>query len=370
MQQQFFPREPEFWFFHAGAVLLTAGLTLASALLWDQLRASVLLSSLAWMAPYTLAVLAFRWWYLRRHGRRPAAPPAMRRLVPAVVLYATVAGVLVMLAVTAVVAPFYWSEIYVPRLSSGLPLSPFQFVWRSALSGGFQTQLLIGAWIFVYVGATRNRAASVAELLNERLQGTLKEAQLSSLSNQLNPHFLFNALNNIRFMIHEDAGRADSTLVALSDLLRYSLESARCDTVPLQQELDMVGRYVAVVESQLERRLRFALTLAPGLRAWRVPPMLLQMLVENAVKHGIEPARRGGRLTVTLAEHGQLLTCRVVNDVDPAAPHAGAPAGMGIGLPNIERRLQLLYGGAAAVAVRRGDSEFDVTVSLPWERAQ
>ncbi|GJJ02269.1 hypothetical protein RugamoR64_28070 [Duganella rhizosphaerae] len=369
MQQQFFPRAPEFWFFHAGAMLLTAGLTLASALLWDQLSGNVLWSSLAWMPPYTLAVLAFRWWYLRRCGGR-RAPPAMRRLVPAVVLYATVAGVLVMLAVTAVMAPFYWTQMYVPQLRSGLLLSPFQFVWRSALSGGFQTQLLIGAWIFVYVGATRNQAASVAELLNERLQGTLKEAQLSSLASQLNPHFLFNALNNIRFMIHEDAGRADSTLVALSDLLRYSLESARCDTVPLQQEIAMVERYVAVVEIQLERRLAFALRLPPGLRAWRVPPMLLQMLVENAVKHGIEPARRGGRLTVTLAEQGQLLNCRIVNDVDPAAEHAGAAAGIGIGLQNIERRLQLLYGGAAGVALRRSATEFDVTVSLPWECAQ
>jgi LytS/YehU family sensor histidine kinase len=271
-----------------------------------------------------------------------------------------------MLAVAAALAPWYWDQMYVPQLSSGLRLSPFQFLWRYVLSGGFQTQLLIGAWIFVFIGASRSGAAARALLLNERLQVALKEAQLSSLSNQLNPHFLFNALNNIRFMIHEDAGRADRTLVALSELLRYSLEGARSDTLPLCREVEMVERYIAVAASQLEDRLDFTLELADGLRDWPVPPMLLQMLVENAVKHGIEPARHGGRVRVDIAEQDRRLVCSVVNDLD-ARSDAPQADGMGIGLRNIERRLQLLYGARATLAAGRRDGRFAATITLPRE---
>lgn len=104
----------------------------------------------------------------------------------------------------------------------------------------------------LYVGITSRRKTKQIEVVNLRLQNSLKEAELSSLSNQLNPHFLFNVLNNIRFMIHEDAINAEKMLMSLSGVLRYSLDSSKNDLVPLIEELDISRSYIDLIQIQFE----------------------------------------------------------------------------------------------------------------------
>lgn len=346
---------------------MVAILTLLSAALWKSLTAQVLATTLLWMLPYTLVVLAFRWAYERNAWQSMA----LARLVPVALIYATVAGIASVAAVTLAVAPFYWHEMYTPYMQTGLKLSASQYMLRNAVSGGLQSQLLICGWIFVYIGIRRSGRAYEAELLNGRLNASLREAQLASLSSQLNPHFLFNALNNIRFMVHENAQQAETMVLALSEILRYSLERGKRDKVALGEELDIVRRYITIAKTQYEERLSFAMQVAEGAERCQVPPMALQLLVENAVKHGIDDARDGGRVRVDAqVEDGRLILC-VVNDI-PA--HAGTPAAradsVGIGLRNIRDRLVLVYGDQAALNCTRSEAEFIARIVLPAEHMQ
>jgi glucose-6-phosphate-specific signal transduction histidine kinase len=361
MELKFFPHERQFWYCHAGAMAMVAVLTLLSAVLWKSLAAHVVVTTLLWMLPYTVAVLAFRWVYECRAWQ--SMP--LGRLVPVVLAYATAAGIVSVAAVTLAAAPFYWQEMYTPYMQTGLKLSPFQYMLRNAMSGGLQCQLLICGWIFAYIGISRSGRAYEAELLNGKLNASLKEAQLASLASQLNPHFLFNALNNIRFMVYENAQQAETNVLALSEILRYSLERGRHEKVALDEELDIVRRYITIAKTQYEDRLSFAMHVADGVGLCRVPPMALQLLVENAVKHGIDDARDGGRLQVEAYEEERQLILRVTNDV----PAGGARAGrVGIGLRNIRERLALVYGGRAALNCTRSGTEFAAQIALPVER--
>jgi LytS/YehU family sensor histidine kinase len=168
-------------------------------------------------------------------------------------------------------------------------------------------------------------------------------------------------------MIHEDGQRADTMLVGLSDMLRYTLAGDSRPKVRLAEELGIIERYIAIVGVQLEERLRFTMTIPAQLHDCLVPPLLLQILVENAVRHGIEPLRAGGSLTVTAADAGSHLRFMVVNDT-PATRAAGG-TGLGIGMRNIAQRLELLYGGAATHAVHATSGRHEVLLTLPREQA-
>ncbi len=354
----FFPRHAQFWRYHLAAMGFVVGVTLASIVLFGQLDAFNSSATLIWMPPYTLAVLGFRWLYLQRGW----AAYSMRRLIPLVVLYSLASGMAVMFSVSALMAPFFW-----PQLSAGHSGSAaWAHLARQVLSNGLQAQLFISAWAFVYLSAAAAERAREGELQNLRLQMSLKAAQLSQLAEQLNPHFLFNALNNIRFMIHEDGARADAMIVSLSEILRYSLESSQSGRSTLGQELEVVQAYISLMRSQLEQRLDFQLQLAPGLLACKMPPMALQLLVENAIKHGIEPLPQGGRLLLQVGEEGQDLLLRIGNE-KPLTQPGTARQGLGLGLPNIERRLQLLYGARASLQVHEQAQFFQVEMRLPKE---
>ena len=187
--------------------------------------------------------------------------------------------------------PFFWNGLAAWYAAQGAALVPGNYLMRTISGASLQAQVFICVWIFIYISHTGRRDARAQELANAQLQASLKEAQLRSLSNQLNPHFLFNSLNNIRFMIHEDPRQADAMLVGLSDILRYSLEGDRRSKVSLREEVAMIERYIAIAAVQLGERLRFTMDIPPHVLGCTVPPLLLQMLVENAVKHGVEPLR-------------------------------------------------------------------------------
>lgn len=361
MHFHWLPRQPAFWRYHFGALVFVLGVTLASGMIYGSLDAFSLTHSLAWTVPYTAAVLGFRGLVLSRawHQR------SMRSLVPVVLGYSVVAGFGVIAALQAAVLPFFWTQL---AARQGQGFEAGAFLVRSLVANGLQTQLFIAAWAFVYLSALNAERAREAELQNLRLSHSLKEAQLSHLASQLNPHFLFNALNNIRFMLHEDAVRADHHLVTLSDILRYTLGSSRIDKAKLAPELDAVRGYVHLMQGQLEERLRFELDAPDDLGDCLLPPMLLAMLVENGVKHGLEQLPQGGQMSLHICADGPLLLIRITNDrpeVDRGAPGAG----LGIGLDNIAARLRLLYGTRARLALSRPPGRFVVDLSLPLERA-
>jgi LytS/YehU family sensor histidine kinase len=193
----------------------------------------------------------------------------------------------------------------------------------------------------------------------------LREAQLSSLANQVNPHFLFNALNNIRFMIHENPKYADRMITELSEMLRYSLESSKKDKVMLSEEIAMIEHFIDIVKIQLEERLQFSMAIPQSLYPYLVPPMMLQMLVENAIKHGLDNLRKGGRLHIAGREDKNDIVFDITND--STTVHNKLQENMGIGLNNIEQRLKLLYSDQASLSVTKSENEFSVLIRLPKE---
>ncbi|RSZ58837.1 histidine kinase [Massilia atriviolacea] len=363
MPLYFFPRDRDFWLYHFSAVAVGLMASITIAVVWGFMVRLQVYTSLAWIPFYTLAVLVLRWLYKRRGG--DSVPIA--RLIAIVVLYSAVAGMAIGACVTAVVAPMFLKAISAKYKALKIPVIPSELILSKFMDEAPKSQLFVAVWGFIYISVSSSRRIKNAELFNLRLQNNLKEAQLSSLSNQLNPHFLFNSLNNIRFMIHEDAQRADAMITSFSEILRYSLESSRREKVSLRHEVDIITKYLAIVKTQLEERLDFALRIAPGLDDVLMPPMVLQMLVENAVKHGLDQLQGGGKLTVDARQQGQCLQLDVCNDIPNA--QAAVPGCTGIGLLNIEQRLHLLYGGAATWNAAHAGAVFRVGITLPLERA-
>jgi len=358
---RFFPANRQFWFYHLGAGAFCMAVTLLTVVLWSPLAVLDGVSTLLWLPPYTLAVLAFRWLYRRRGWKAMG----MGRLVLLAVVYASAAAVLVTTSVAAMTLPFFWDDVAVYYAKYDMTLDPMAYLLRTIYGASLQAQVFICAWIFIYISFTGSRDARESALQTAHLQNALHEAQLRSLSNQLNPHFLFNSLNNIRFMIHEDAGRADAMLVGLSEILRYSLAGDERRKVPLAEERAIVERYLAIVGAGLEERLRVRIDIPPQLDACLVPPLLLQTLAENAVKHGIEPLREGGALSVSGRQDGALLHLEVVND----KPAQGGSGGLGMGMRHLAQRLGLLYGERARHEAHDSGDRYRVALALPLETA-
>ena len=355
MHTDWLPRDPQFWRYHGGVLGLALLATLAAQLLWGGAPAQHLVLALLWPLAFSAAVLLFRWIYKRgAWGQRP-----MGLQLLAVLMFGALAGQAISALVWFALLPLFWATM-APLLQKPAQLA------QQLLIEGLQSQLFVCAWALIYIGINNSRRARSAELQNLRLENALKEARLDSLANQLNPHFLFNALNNIRFMIHEEGAQAERMIVALSEMLRFSLSSSERERVPLAEELAIVDSYLALMKSQLEERLRVELQVEPGLGGALLPPMLLQLLAENAIRHGIEPARAGGWLRLQLARVSERLQIVVANS-RPSGDSQPASAGLGLGLKNIEQRLALLYGGHATLQRVEAAERFELRISLPLE---
>ncbi len=211
----------------------------------------------------------------------------------------------------------------------------------------FRAQLNIPIYFFVvsmshafrYFRRSRERERRALEL-----EASLAQAKLQSLRMQLNPHFLFNTLNAISTLVHRDPVGADETIVNLSELLRMSMEDSDQQEIPLRRELEFLDRYLEIQQVRFGERLRVEKEVDPGVLVAQVPVMILQPLVENAIKHGIEPQTGLGLLKIAARHTGDLLQV-TIGDNGPGLPGAGGTAFReGIGLANTRARLRELYG--------------------------
>ena len=210
--------------------------------------------------------------------------------------------------------------------------------------------------------AGRERAAA------ERLRARTREQELRSLRSQLNPHFLFNALTAISAEVGRDPDEARERIGQLGGLLRYSLDAGRRDVVPLAEEVAFVRDYLALESARMGARLRATVDVDRAALGAEVPPMALQTLVENAVRHGVAPRAEGGAVAVTVrAEHpargGGAAVVRVEDTGVGASPEALAAAD-GVGIRNTDERLRLLFGTGLDVEADRPVG-FAVSFRLP-----
>jgi sensor histidine kinase YesM len=200
------------------------------------------------------------------------------------------------------------------------------------------------------------------EAAEERARKLAIEARLRSLESRIHPHFLFNTLNSISSLIAVNPARAEQIVGRLASLLRASLDNSNQPLIPLQQELEMVESYLDIERARFGDKLRGSTDVSDELRRARVPPMSVQALVENAVKHGITPQSGGGEIMVAAsAENGSL---RIeVRDTGPGFNLTAVPAGHG--LDNLVERLDALFGAKARLNVFQRDGHSVVEMVLP-----
>jgi sensor histidine kinase YesM len=220
-------------------------------------------------------------------------------------------------------------------------LLAFAFSWIQG------TTLFVG-WLCIYFFYHLFDRYNRLQIEQLRLTTSVKEAELRALKSQINPHFIFNSLNSLRGLIDENPDRARQAVTQLANLLRYSLQSGQLETVPFEDELHTVNDYLALEQVRHEERLRVRLDIAPGALNLAIPPMLLQTLVENAVKYGIAPRREGGEIAIVARCERDELHLEVTN---PGSLAAGGGS-TGVGLRNAAERLRLLFGARATLDLR------------------
>ena len=210
------------------------------------------------------------------------------------------------------------------------------------------------------------RALRDRELREARLAAGLAEAELRNLRLQLQPHFLFNALNTISSTMYDDPRAADRMIGQLAELLRLSLRTSHAHEVPLDGELEVLDHYLGLMRARFGDRLRVTVHADAESRRAMVPSLLLQPLVENAVRHGGVAARGAGEIVVRARRDGDLLRIDVEDD-GPGAPPDADLLGSGVGLRSTAERLRLLYRDAGTLAAGNLPSGgFAVRVTVPF----
>jgi len=223
---------------------------------------------------------------------------------------------------------------------------------------------VVGIWsVYNYYQKYRER-----ELQTSKLEARLAQSRLQVLKMQLHPHFLFNTLNAISELIHRDPDAADRMLTDLSDLLRMSFENLEVQEVALKQELEFLNKYIEIEQMRFHDRLKVEMTIAPETLDACVPNMILQPLVENAIKHGISPRATGGRIAIAAERNNGHLEITVADN------GLGVPFGdtstlsEGVGLSNTRRRLKHLYGEGHKFEIAAvGEGGVRVDLEIPFK---
>ena len=214
----------------------------------------------------------------------------------------------------------------------------------SACSGALLAALLVGALV---MRAKGRRPADAS-------------ARLAQLQSRIRPHFLFNTLNSAIALVRAEPAKAEALLEDLSDLFRYSLRD-QSDAVTLAQEIALAQRYLAIEQVRFGARLQVQWALDPRADAVRLPSLLLQPLVENAVRHGVEPSESGAEVKISTQCRGAVVVIKVTNTV-PAGP---GPAGQGLALSNVRERLALMYDVQGQFRAGLRDGVYQVRIEVP-----
>ncbi len=304
----------------------------------------LVVASLAVAAAGLLATHIIRLW-IRSHKWLDGTPAAVS-------VRAAAAALLVGLVIATVGS-------IVARWAIQAAYTSHTFLWMTTLGSGIGlawVALYLGAHAFVRLERERRRATE--------LEAASREAELQALKAQLDPHFMFNSLNAIRSLIEENPARARDAVTRLAGLMRYATTATSSSTVPLAAEIRTVESFLELERVRFEQRLEATVDLEAGLDDVPVPPLVLQTLVENAIKHGLSRSPEGGRVRVTAQRRGPDLHLEVANS-GSLCRHTVESTG--VGLANLRQRLELIYDGRSRLDLFERRDEVVSTVVLPTE---
>lgn len=273
-------------------------------------------------------------------------------LLPAVVLLALLSTVLTILKI------YYFRRWFSP----GFDVPFYDFFVQNRLNVFVAGIRLMSIWLLAYHLYHYARREIISAKENARLAIINRDIQLNNLSSQLNPHFLFNSLNNIKWLVAENPVAARRAIDLLADLLRTSLNNRDTVLVPLHEEMDMVRDYLELEQFRLEERLQVKININQWLMKIPVPRLCIQTLAENAIKHGIEKQKGGGLLYITAEsnEHALVVTVRNTGLLQNTLSQTG------VGLSNLQERLQLQYKGKAHFSIAgNADNTIDAVITIP-----
>ena len=241
------------------------------------------------------------------------------------------------------------------------PFGPVRGVsWLpAALASWWSLHLM---WNVFHTAALSLRRANRLEAETLRLQVGAKDAQLRALQAQVNPHFFFNSMNSVRALVYEDRDAAARMIDELTSVMRHALQGGTRDTVPLADEIEVVRAYLAIEQIRFEQRLRARIDVGPGLDTVRIPPMALQTLVENAVKHGVEARPEGSDIRIHARRQDDGAAVIEVANAGAIQTVSGSTR---TGLANARQRLALALGEGTHLDLREQDGWVRATMRLP-----
>ena len=250
-------------------------------------------------------------------------------------------------------------------------LDPF-FFFRSDLMGVVIGGIacIVAGFVILLMGYIRDLEAErdVARQQEVMSEKELAITQLRTLQAQIEPHFLFNTLANVQALIESEPSKAAALLASLTDLFRVSLNYARSTAGSIRQEIELISSYLDVQQTRMGDRLTFQIEVEDGLESVHLPPFLIQPLVENAIKHGIEPSSEPGTIDVKVAKKSDLLQIDVINTLNPDLQAEG---GNGTGIVNVRERLNAVYADSAQLRIDQTTPDrFVATLELPLEAAR
>jgi two-component system, LytTR family, sensor kinase len=277
---------------------------------------------------------------------------AVIRIIMSVILMASI------ISIVNIPLDFKALEEFIEQKVTFLTILQFLFFWGKPLM----------FWAIFYYGYHYFELKTEMEVDRIRLESSIRETESKVLRAQMNPHFMFNALNSIRALVLEDPAKAQKGITQLSNILRSSLLADRRKTVLLSEELRTVDDYLALEKIRYEDRLNVEKNISLESLNVQIPPMLLQTLIENAIKHGVSKPIKGGFVKLeTLVENNKLLI-KISN-----TGHLGATDSGGFGLENTAQRLNLLYGEEAKFNITQTSKEVvsaDISIPFPTEKEE
>ena len=232
------------------------------------------------------------------------------------------------------------------------------------ISFGANSALTLSAWLALYFGYHYHQSYEEAIKKQLEMNAAIKQAELKRLKAQLNPHFFFNSLNTIRSFIPAELAQPREAITLVAELIRASFTSSASTLVPLTQEIESVQNYLRLQQMRHRERLKVFFSLAPDALKMEAPPLILQTLVENAIKHGIDRLEEGGIVSVSAVSDGNRLILEVTN---PRNPSRDFPKefSTGTGLENARARLSLIYGDEAKLTLEEISETVVARVVLP-----